>query len=321
MRIKLIVATIGSLLWFGNVFAGELDDVLQSFEDRSGYIQPFASLLGEAINSGWYQSAHVSKNFGFYIGLPMTAAFVGSNDRVYTETYTDPWGAFPPQSFQTPTILGGKAPTIYRYILGLNNQKIDSVAVPYSDGLLNLPALPFATLQVGFSAYNTELKLRYTGVPGGVKGTSISIPGVGIQHDLSWLLPTGPIALSLAANFTFLSIGTKSSTFPASDSVSGSLNLSGVTSFAGVLAGYRWKSIEVFLDGGWEHTNITTSGTLDLEQLNQSISPNLDLVGRNNFQIGLNLAFDLGWTPVFGASIGNVNAASATILGYKYSSD
>ena len=308
-------------MWFGNIFGGELDGVIQSFEDRSGYIQPFASLLGEAMNSGWYQSAHVSKHFGFYIGLPMTGAIVGNNDRVYTETYTDPSGAVPPQSFQTPTILGtGKAPTIYQYILGLNNQKIDSVAIPYSDGLLNLPVLPFASLQLGFSAYNTELKLRYFGLPG-VKGANVSLPGIGIQHDLSWFLPTGPISLSVAGNITFITMGMKGNLFPASDSVTGSFNLSGTSSFAGVLAGYRWKAIEIFLDGGWEHTKITSSGNLTLLQLNQSVSPKFDLVGRNNFCLGLNLGFDLGWNPVFGASIGNVNSCSANILGYKYSRD
>lgn len=317
----LIGVAIFIFLSLGNLFASELDGIIQSFEDRSGYLQPIASLLGEAMNSGWYQSAHVGKNFGFYIGLPMNSAFVGTKDQSYTATLTDPSGAVPPQSFQAPTILGGKAPTVYQYILGLNHQKIDSVAVPYSDGLINLPALPFAALQLGFSAYNTELNLRYTGVPGGVKGATISMPGFGIQHDLSWLLPTEPLSLSVAANFTFLDVATKSSTFPASNSVSGSLNLSGVTSFAGVLAGYKWKSIEVFLDGGWEHSNISTSGTLNLEQLNQSVSPGVHLVGRDNIQIGLNLAFDLGWTPVLGASLGNVNAVSANIFSYKYSSD
>jgi hypothetical protein len=140
----------------------------------------------------------------------------------------------------------------------VDHQPLYSVPIPYNSGMVNLPAVPFASLQLGFSAYNTELKLRYIGVPGGVKGATISFPGIGIQHDLAWLLHTRPLSLSVAANMTFMTLGMKGNMFPASDSIAGSFNFSGISSFAGVLAGYRWKSIELFLDGGWEHAKITS---------------------------------------------------------------
>jgi len=57
---------------------------------------------------------------------------------------------------------------------------------------------------------------------------------------------------------------------------------------------------------------------MTFQKLNQSISPKVTLVGRNNFHVGLNLAFDLGWTPVFSGTVGNVIGASANILSYKY---
>jgi len=119
----------------------------------------------------------------------------------------------------------------------------------------------------------------------------------------------------------FINIGMKNSLFPASDSISGSFDLTGTSSFAGVLAGYHWKRMDLFLDGGWEHTSLTASGKMTFAKLNETITPKFTLIGRNNLHVGLNMAFNLGWTPVFSGSVGNLMGTSATLLAYKYSRD
>lgn len=316
----------------GNSLAGPVGETVKAFERRPQYVLPFATLLGEMTNAGWYQSAAVDRKFGYNFSLPISLVYVGKKDREYSGTYVDPacsqcvdqssssqvecYGCRDCQDYTAPTVFGTiRTPVVYKYVIGLDYSVIDSLQDPtFSDGieeLGDLSLLPFVTLQAGFSYYYTELKLRYLGMPS-IGGISVHLPGFGVQHDFQYLLPDNlPISLSLAANFTFLNVKWK----PGED-VTGTLSLSGLTNFLGVVGGYKLKdNIEVFLETGWQHSYMKPSGTLDVD--GDIVEPSETITGRNAFKAALNVAFALGYHPVLGGTAGADFANTINILSYK----
>ncbi|MFP4013982.1 MAG: DUF6588 family protein [Chitinispirillaceae bacterium] len=313
--------------------AGPIGETVKAFERRPQYVLPFATLLGEMTNSGWYQSASVDRLFGYNFSLPISLVYIGGKDRAYSGTYVDPaciqcreqassnasiesYGCKDRQDYTAPTIFGTiRTPVVYKYVIGLDYSVIDSLQDPtFSDGieqLSNLSLLPFVTLQAGLSYYYTELKLRYLGMPS-IGGISVHLPGFGIQHDFQYLLPDNlPVSLSLAANFTFLNVK-----WEPGDDVTGTLSLSGLTNFLGVIGGYKLRdNIEVFLETGWQHSYMKPSGTLDVD--GDIVEPTETITGRNAFKAALNVGFALGYHPVLGGTAGADFANTINILSYK----
>ena len=105
-----------------------MDEIVRSFERNNNYIQPFATIFGTAANAGWNQSAWVGKGFGFYLGIPLSVAYVSDDDRTFNGTFVDDgckqYNNDPAHvpgssckevtSYKGPTILGGKAPVMHR---------------------------------------------------------------------------------------------------------------------------------------------------------------------------------------------------------------
>ncbi len=314
-------------------FAGPVGETVKAFERRPDYVRPFASLLGTMTNSGWYQSASVDQQFGFNVSLPISLVYISGKDREYSGSYIDPsctacqeQAASNPaidcqdciecQDYTAPTIFGTiRTPVVKKYSMGLDYSILASQTDPtFSDGieeLANLSLLPFITLQAGFSYYYTEVKLRYLGMPS-IAGISVNLPGFGIQHDFRYLLPDDlPVSLSLAANFTFMNVQWE----PGED-ITGTLSLSGMTNFLGVLAGYRiLDNVEAFLETGWEHSYLKPSGRLDVE--GDIVEPSETITGRNAFRAALNFAFALGYHPVLGGGAGVEFANNLNLLSFK----
>ncbi len=309
------------------------DDILKDFEKNGDYVRPFATLFGSASNGGWYQSSAVPRGFSFYVGLPITSTRIADDDRSYQGTWSDPGckqyhqnnpsgtqSCKETQSFTTPTIFGrGQGPVLDTSVYSpTSNSIVSSFPVPFSDGNGTLAAynwLPFLEPQVSFSYYNTELKLRYLAIPLSV--FSVSLPGVGIQHDLSSFLPPLPVSISVAANWTWMS-----ATWKPGGHIDGQLDLDGTSAFYGVLAGYTYqKWLEVFVETGWETASVKSGGQLTLHakgEADQIIKPNLTLDGRNGFRLGLNIAFHLGYDAVLGQSFGANLGNQLGVLAYRY---
>jgi hypothetical protein len=316
---------------------GKLNGFIKSFENNTDYIQPFATLFGSMTNSGWYQSAGVGKGFGFYFGLPINMTYLADADRTYDISFRDE-GCVTAHSknasancqdvvnYTAPTAFGRiQAPKLHKTTPDINGNVVepgtDSLV---SDGLSDLAGfnwLPFVSPQLSFNFYHTELKLRYIGMPA-IVGLSFSMPGVGIQHDLSSFLPPIPVPglhLSVAGNMTWISAA-----FEPGKNIDGKLELDGFSHFLGLLVGYTFMGwAEVFLETGWEGSHMHTGGSLVIKDdsdpaNNETVKPNLEVDGRNGFRAAVNVAIHFGYQAVIGQNVGSQLGHNINIIGYRF---
>ncbi|NLG17911.1 MAG: hypothetical protein GX556_11325 [Fibrobacter sp.] len=316
-------------------FAGVGSEIVDAFQKRPEYVQPFATSLGTLTNSGWYQSASVDKSFGFSISLPISVVYLGKKDRQYSGTHIDEGcreckeqqtqnpsidcqDCVDCQEFVAPTIFGTiPTPDTYNSYYDLQYNIVGQLpdSIPFSDGQLsNLPVLPYLTLQAGFSFYYTELKLRYIGMPT-IAGIGFHMPGFALQHDLQSILPKLPVSLSLAANFTFYS-----ASWEPGDDVKGKLALGGLSNFLGLVAGYRLKNIvEFFIEAGWDHSVLNATGEVEIssDAVSEMITLDTKIKGRNAFRSSLNIAFPIGYHPVISGGMGSQFSNTLNIFSFK----
>jgi hypothetical protein len=325
----------------GAASAANLDDVVKAFEKNRDYVEPIATLFGSASNSGWYQSSSVPKGFSFYLGLPLNLTVLSDDDRSFKGTWTDGGCAQYHQnnpegtqscsektSYTAPTLFGrDKGPKRDSSAYNPNSNSITGTFhIPLNDGNPDASALnwiPFGEPQLGISFYHTELKLRYFALPLDI--FSVSLPGVGLQHDLASFLPPLPVHLSVAANWTWLS-----GEWTPGENIDGSMELDGTSAFYGLLAGYTYANwLEVFAETGWETSSVEVGGSLvihdpdkgkpgNIDEPDQTVKPRLTLEGRNGFRISLNLALHFGYDAVFGQNVGANLGNQVSIMAYRY---
>jgi hypothetical protein len=321
------------------VWAGAVSETVKAFEKRPDYVRPFATIVGSLTNSGWSMSGSVNKNFNFSVAIPISLVYLNTQDRQYSGTFTDDGcvtcqkmkasnpnidckGCTECQQFVAPTIFGSiRTPDVHRSVINLQGNVIDTLPPgdPFSDGIKELnafSALPFITLQTSFSYYYTEVKLRYIGIPS-IGGVSFQFPAIGLQHDFHRFFPSMPLSLSLAAHFTFLS-----ASWVPGDSVAGTLNLSGLSSFFGILTGYKaTKFLEVFLETGWDNCSLKPSGEMIIKNTGEKVRPSATISGRNGFRAALNFSFPIRYNPVVGGFAGAQFGNLINILSYKSKND
>lgn len=311
-------------------------EIIKALFKRPLYAQPVATTLGTGSNAGWYQSASVGKDFGWGISLPVSLIFINKGDRQYSDTYTDQacvecrkQAAVNPAvncqecvectEFTAPTLFG----TIHtpRLTESIIDQQFNYATVPngsvepvFTTGVSSVAEyylLPFASLQAMISWNYTALTLRYLGIPA-IAGVSFQFPGVGIHHDLSRFLPPVPVSLSAAGNITFLNASWK---IKDVNNVEGTLKLSGMSNFVGILAGMQFAFIETFLELGWEHSFLKPGGSVSVngEQLTaEGVIP-----GRNGFRAALNISLPVKYNPVIGGIGGAQFGTQLNLLSFK----
>jgi hypothetical protein len=317
------------------VLAGDAENTAKAFERRPGYVQPIVTSIGSMTNSGWYVSGELPKAFNYSVAIPISLIYLNKNDRQYSETYIDSGcqtcmeqkalnanidcsNCIECQQFTAPTIFGTiHTPDVYRSIFDRHYNVIGNFQVKeFWDGaeaMNSMVLLPFATLQTSFSYYYSEIILRYIGIPS-ISGISVQFPGIGIRHDFRHFIPSCPVSLSLAANFTFLSATWE----PGGNNMQGSFHFNGVSDFFGIIVGYKaTKFLDVFLESGWEHATMTTSGEMYLVNEKEWLKPNLTVTGRKGFRIALNVSFPIKYNPVIGVIGGAQFGNLINILSYK----
>lgn len=321
-------------------WGGSLGETIKGF--GPDYLRPVATIVGSMTNSGWYLSSNLNKNFNFSVSIPISLVYLNEQDREYSGTYTDEkcaecqkQKAVDPtikcqnciecRQYAAPTIFGTiHTPELYRSIIDLHYNVIDQIkdTILFNDGIKELSALsvlPFLTLQATFSYYYSEIQLRYIGIPA-ISGVSFNFPGIGLQHDFHHFFPSWPISLSLAAHMTFLTASWK----PGED-VEGTLQLNGLSSFIGILAGYKiTKYLEVFLETGWDNSYLAPSGKLDIINDNgqrEIVEMHQTISGRNGFKAALNFSFPIQYNPVIGGIAGAQWGNVINVLSYKSKND
>ncbi len=323
-----------------SIEAGNVATTVESFLRVTDYVRPFSTLIGSMNNASWYQSAKIDKKFGFYIGLPISLTYISSKDRAYTSTFIDSncamchelngdsQGCKESQEYKTSTIFGNETGAVLdRAIIDMYGNVTRFEKERFSGGvpaIANIKLMPFTTLQLGFSIFYTELKLRYIGIPK-ISGFGFHIPGFGIQNDLSSFFPDLPFSLSIALNFSFF-LGT----WKPGENVTGEMKLKGLTNFAGVIAGYRLKQVEFFMECGWERSSLSPRGKViidkgkpeeDIIDFPEDRDHRIDIKGRNAFRLGLSSSFLFGYNPVIGINGVSEWNNTINILSFKSESD
>jgi hypothetical protein len=166
-----------------SIFA-QLEDRLGFLTDQEvqDYVQPLATTLGVAFNSGSYHTAAVSKVFGFGLSFKYMMIFIPDDQKSFTpanmpEGYT--------ASEPTATIYGGSG-TAYPGPAGY---------LAYPSGL-DISTMPMISPQISASLLGSELMLRY--LPEiSVGDENFSLFGFGLKHSISQYIPLAPVDIAV----------------------------------------------------------------------------------------------------------------------------
>ena len=151
-------------------------------DNAVGYMQPFATALGTAINSGIYHTAKVHGLGGFDIGFRVMAVSIPDTAKNYLAFNGS-------DSVNVPTVFGDKTS--------------DELLLP---GGLDIGTLIFAVPQISIGLFmGTELNIRYL-PPIEIDEDigEISFIGYGLSHNLNQWIPVPlPLAPKLTIGFMF----------------------------------------------------------------------------------------------------------------------
>jgi hypothetical protein len=307
--------------------ADVLGNTLKAFEDKPGYVQPIATILGTVNNSGWHQSAGVGKEMGWSFSIPINLAYIHENDWHYTRKHNE--CGVPSEcgsditELELPTIFGPNTnQTLRTYYPGLSGGVTETFE-DVEDGDVNVrkwSTIPMVHFQGSFMYNYTEFKLRLLPVPAGP--FNFFILGFGIQHDIRSFMEGAlggpmPLDVSFTTNLSWWNLS-----YATPDPYEGDLELNGLNTFTGFVLGKRAGAFEFFTEIGWETANLNAAGNITNTDPDDGestlIQPDISVDGRNGFKISANVAVHLG---TYSASLGQHYASqygsTINVLSYR----
>lgn len=258
-------------------------------QNIEGYMQPLADLFGANMNSGYYHSAAIP-SIGFHLALDIVGMAAPVLDDQKTYTASTPLG-FLPATYQTPTIFGGKGPTI-------TSTRPSGLRYSGSDGILNAKMFPFAAPQLSIgSVLGTEAIVRYVPIPslGNNQFPKTTLFSVGGQHSISQYIPLAPLDIAVGVFYSTLKSGD-------------------LVDFKGLSYGAQVsKSFSVLeLHGGVNFEKSTLKLSYTSTDPNAPGSVDVSLDGKRKFSVTAGLGLSLGVFRLFGnANLGSVNNFTA----------
>ncbi len=148
----------------------------------SGYAKPLVTTLGTSMNSGGYYTADISSFFGFSISFRGMYVFIPEDQKTFTPQLLNGYTADKP----TPTIYGEKSGAYYAGPEGY-------ITMPPG---LNLSSVPLGYPQIAASFMGTEVMLRYLPKIDISDQNSVSMFGIGVQHEISRYFPLLPVDIA-----------------------------------------------------------------------------------------------------------------------------
>ena len=169
-----IVRLLAVVLFLCNcsVFA-QLDSFLGTIaeKDIEHYVEPFATTLGTALNSGMYHTANIPDDLGFSLSLQTIVVLIPESQRTFTPGTPDAALGYD-LSQKSSTIFGPGAATIYTGDAGF---------ISYPGGF-DLKHATFPLPQISVNKWHTELVLRF--VPGiKISGKKFTFYCVGLRYS------------------------------------------------------------------------------------------------------------------------------------------
>ena len=187
------ILTLLSILIFASSANAQLLDgletVLLAKEDAQkllqGYTNPLAKSFIYGLNTGWAHTAKTHKQLGFDLTLGVGASMVSDADLSFNPAglrYAESVG-------ELPTIFSDSNSVPIDVLIPANSETDELRATLEFPGgvgdVLPVSGVPVPTLQASVGAVlNTDIIVRY--VPDtDIEGTSVSLHGFGLKHDLT----------------------------------------------------------------------------------------------------------------------------------------
>lgn len=266
---------------------GDKDVYFQIWKDPAyhNYAQPAATYFGTMLNSGWYRTVAIERDFEWSIGMVLPWTIRAEADKT-----------FEANGITLPTLVGDDDPIL----------AAGSPVNPIHGAASMLFGLFLPTLEAELSAYYTSLDFRLMYLPTFTISRAdygIAWFGVGLRHDVSHYFAKNPlpvdIALAWHGTWWGLDYGERK------DWV-GEHFLDGFAQMGLLMIGKRFDQYELFAEIGWESSSMEASGKISKPSWGISeFETKGSVEGRNGFRMGINLSLHFGSTSGVGMHYGS----------------
>ncbi len=159
------------------------------------YLQPYATSLGDGLNTGWFTTAQPHKLLGFDLSISVTGVSVPSSDKYFDLNSLNFQSVrlADPGNHIAPTVAGPNqnGPTLNLYTnYGGADYNLTSFQTPSGTGYSFVP-IPVIQLGVGVLP-KTDLMIRYVpdiNVGSGNKKMKVGLSGFGLKNNFTSLIP------------------------------------------------------------------------------------------------------------------------------------
>lgn len=192
---KRIFTALFLLVILSQTAFSQVDDRISQFGETniSGFVQPVATSLGTALNTGIYYTADYPTLFGFSISFRGMMISIPDADRTFNPQLPDGSTASDPSS----TIFGPKDGG------GVYSTPAGYITYP---GGLDVTSLPMAFPQISATVMGTEVMVRF--LPSiDINGDKLSFWGIGVSHSISRYIPLLPVDIAAQIVYSKISYG------------------------------------------------------------------------------------------------------------------
>lgn len=256
------------------------------------YLNPAMQAMMSDMNAGWYSSAKIHKSFGFDITIAANLSLVPDSGKYFD---------FKPSDYSYLTTRNGE--TRLETVMGESDKSTTiDVSIPddsgnYKVGSFDLPGgvagdlpmngvpLPMVQVGLGIPVVNTDVKLRLLPKQTYDNSTSVSMFGIGLQHEITkHIIPASmvlPLHISVFGGYTSLNSEHVFSSQPGSDVVvpngQATFNLNAFTVQA--LASIDFTFLSLYGSVGYNNGNSKLN-------LNGDYTLNYDITDNNGMVVG-----------------------------------
>lgn len=191
---KKILLMLTLFIFIGKPMFSQIENRFSQLAETNAteYVQPFATTLGTAINSGSYHSADIPTMFSFSVSFKGMYILIPESQKNFTPTFTELGYV---ANKETATIYGDKG-AAYAGPGGY-------IVMPPG---INQSSIPVAYPQVGASLLGTQVLIRYLPKIPITENNDISILGFGLGHSISQYIPLFPVDLAVQALYNNVEI-------------------------------------------------------------------------------------------------------------------
>lgn len=266
---KVFTVTVISFFFSISIYS-QIEDRFSELSQANitGYAKPLVTTLGTSMNSAGYYTADIPSSFGFSISFRGMYVLIPDDQKTFTPQLLDGYTADKP----TPTIYGDKNGAYY--------------AGP--DGYITMPpglsqnAVPLGYPQIAASFMGTEVMLRYLPKIDISDQNSVSMFGIGVQHEISRYIPLIPVDIAAQILYSTFEITNLVDVSNIAFNVHASKNLGVFTPYVGLQ--FESTKVDITYDMKADPNN---------PLLNQSQKIKVSIDGDNTFRATLGASLQL----------------------------